>query len=75
MKVVFISQVLRDANDCMEYRDFVVHSRNLIEKLGNQFYRREMLIKTFRKFRWKYKDKLQKVDIFNSRIIEDLFSW
>ena len=67
---VFISQVLKYANACMEYRDFVVHSRNLMEKLDNQFYSREVLIKTFRKFSRKYKDKLQKFDMPNTRIIE-----
>ena len=29
---MFISQVLKYANACMEYRDFVVHLRNVIEK-------------------------------------------
>ena len=54
----------------MEYRDFVVHLRNLIEKLRNQFYSRELLIKTFRKFSRKYRDKVQKLDISNARTIE-----
>ena len=71
---VFISQVLRYANTCMAYRDVVVHSGNLIEKLRNQVYGREMLIKTFRKCCRKYVDKVQKFDISNARVIEDLFS-
>ena len=68
---VFITQVLSYANACMEYRGFVVHSRNLTAKLRNKCYSREMLIKTFRKFSSKYMDKLQIFDILNGSIIED----
>ena len=71
--VVFICQILKYVNVCMSYRDVIVHSRNLILKLRNQFYRREVLITKFRKCNRKYQDKLQKFDISNTRIIEDLF--
>ena len=54
---VFIAQVHRYASACMEYIDFIVCLRNLIGKF-NRFYNRKVLIKTFRKFCKKYKDKL-----------------
>ena len=46
---MFISQVLRYVNVCIDYDNFVGHSKTLIAKLRNQFYSGDTL-KTFRKF-------------------------
>ena len=73
---VLISQILRYVSVCMDCRDFVLRSRCLIliEKLRSQFYCRDLLMKTFRKFIRRYQEKLKKFDVPHEKMTEDLFS-
>ena len=56
-------KTLNMSNACMDYRDFVGHSKTFIAKHKNLFYSGNILRRTFRKFGRKYQEKLQKFNI------------
>ena len=57
---VFISQLLRYSTACMEYKDFAARCEVLVEKLVRQNYERKELLKTFKRFMKKYKDRIDR---------------
>ena len=70
---VFISQLLRYAIACKDFKDFECRCKILIRKLMTQYYDVNILKKTFTKFGRKYQENMKKYDISCARIKEELF--
>ena len=71
---VFISQLIRYSMACMDYNDFIIRCRSLVEKLTQQHFDKQQLKRTYMKFSKRYSDMIMKYAKPKATITEDIFS-
>ena len=71
---VYISQLIRYARASSNYSDFCKHYLYLRNRLLNQGYKKIRLIRSLKKFIFRYQDLVEKYSVSAETIINDGFS-